>query len=173
MALKEVFEHVAKFFEECKMDYAVIGAFALYGFGYVRATRDIDFVTRIENQGRIKSFLENLGFNTDHCSSAFSNHLHPVGNVRVDIMYVEGNTADEIFAHVQKRILFRGHEYPVVAPEHLIAMKLFAASQNPERKLKDLADVREIIRRTDINRETIKKLFAKYRLEKYYDDVEN
>jgi hypothetical protein len=88
------------------------------------------------------------------------------GNVRVDIMYVEGDTADEIFAHVQKRILFREHEYTVVAPEHLIAMKLFAASHNPERTLKDLADVREIMRRADVDRGTIKKMFAKYRLEK-------
>ncbi len=93
--------------------------------------------------------------------------------MRVDIMYVHGATANEIFAHVQKRVLYRGRAYPVVAAEHLVAMKLFAASQSPERKLRDLADVRAILESETVDRDMVKALFVKYGLEKYYDDTTN
>jgi len=171
MALKDIFETTARFFEKESIDYAVIGAFALYGFGYVRATRDIDFVARIASQKKIRRYLETLGFETTHCSTAFSNHVHPIGAMRVDILYVQGVTADEIFAHVQKRVLFRGRAYPVVAPEHLVAMKLFAASQSPERKLRDLADIRALLENATVDRDMVKTLFTRYGLEKYYDDT--
>ncbi len=169
MGLKDIFESVTAFFEHQNIEYAVIGGFALYGYGYVRATQDIDFVTRIENQEKIISFFENLGFETVHCSIAFSNHVHPVGNSRVDIMYIEGNTADTIFSAVQKKIIFNQTQYPIVAPVHLIAMKLFAAANDPERKLKDLADIKEIIGHIEIDANKIKNLFEKYGLKDYYD----
>jgi hypothetical protein len=41
MGLREVFDTVSDFFEREKMDYAVIGGFALFGFGYIRATQDM------------------------------------------------------------------------------------------------------------------------------------
>jgi len=171
MGLREVFDTVSDFFEREKMDYAVIGGFALFGFGYVRATQDIDFITRIEYQKKILAFFENLGFETAHCSSAFSNHIHPIGALRVDIMYVGGATADEIFSAIQKRIIFNHREYPVVSPKHLIAMKLFAASNEPDRKFKDLADIKEILNKVEIDKNEIKKLFEKYGLEEYYESI--
>jgi hypothetical protein len=171
MGLREVFDTVSDFFEREKMDYAVIGGFALFGFGYIRATQDIDFITRIEYQKKILVFFENLGFETAHCSSAFSNHIHPIGALRVDIMYVGGVTADEIFSAIQKRIIFNHKEYPVVSPEHLIAMKLFAASKEPDRKFKDLADIKEIMKKAEVDKKKIKKLFEKYGLEGYYESI--
>jgi hypothetical protein len=75
MAIRDIFKALSEMFEREKADYAVIGAFALYAYGYVRATRDIDFVTRIEFQKKAVSYLESLGFNTVHCSNAFSNHV--------------------------------------------------------------------------------------------------
>jgi hypothetical protein len=171
MGLREIFDSVTNTFNRERIEYAVIGAFALYGFGHVRATRDIDFVTRLANQDRIRLFLEGLGFETTHCSTAFSNHVHPVGSVRVDMMYVDGTTADEIFSAVRNREIFKGADVPVVSAEHLIAMKLFAASSNPERKFKDLGDVKEIICNVNVDREFVKKYFYKYRLVAYYEEI--
>jgi hypothetical protein len=86
-------------------------------------------------------------------------------------MYVGGATADEIFSAVQRRIIFNHREYPVASPEHLIAMKLFAVYNEPDRKFKDLADIKEIINNTEVDKETIKKLFKKYALEEYYESI--
>jgi hypothetical protein len=58
MGLQEIFETVSSFFDEKKVQYAVIGGFALYGFGYIRATQDIDFVIRIGDQKKVVQLME-------------------------------------------------------------------------------------------------------------------
>ena len=162
---------MSEMFEREKADYAVIGAFALYSYGYVRATKDIDFATRIEFQKKAIRFLESLGFKTTHCSEAYSNHVHPVGEMRIDIMYLEKDTADKIFSRTEKRML-DDLAIRVVCAEHLIAMKLFAAKHNENRRLKDLADVREIVARVDIDKDALKEYFLQYGLESYFKDIE-
>jgi hypothetical protein len=171
MSLKEIFNSTCDFFEKEKQDYAIIGAFALYGFGYVRATKDIDFVVRLEIQKKIIRYFESLGFSTLHCSDAFSNHLHPLDATRVDFMYVDAITADKLFSCTQKMVVFNNRPVPVVAPQHLIAMKLFSAGNNPDRKLKDLSDVREIVKRAAIDEGFLKECLKKNGLERYYEDI--
>ncbi len=87
------------------------------------------------------------------------------------MLYVEGSTADEIFSATTLRTIYDEERFPVVSPEHLAAMKLFAAAQNPDRRLKDLSDIRELVKHTSVNRESLRKYFVKYGLEKYYDEV--
>jgi hypothetical protein len=58
-----------------------------------------------------------------------------------------------------------------VSAEHLIALKLFAAQNNPDRKLKELSDIREVLHLTKVNKNAIRKYFVKYGQEKYYDEI--
>jgi len=169
--LKTIFKDIAEFFNREKMDFGIIGAFALYSYGYVRATRDIDFITRHEYQNKVVTYLESIGFETLNRSEAFSNHVHALGTARVDMMYVDGKTAQEIFGAVEKRLIFEDLKLPVISPEHLIAMKLFAIQNNPERKLKDLSDIKEITRRTKYNKTTVKDYFKKYGLEAFFKEI--
>jgi len=171
MGLKEFIKAVSDYFKKQKLDHAVIGAFALYSYGYVRATQDIDFVTRTEGKQRVVQFLESLGFKTLLSTNSFSNHLHPVGSVRVDIMYVDGITAEAIFKATTNRLVVDNLVLPVVHPEHLIAMKLFAAQNDPERKFKELADIKEIWKRTRCNKNTVRSYFEKYGQSNYYEEV--
>ena len=171
MNLKGIFEALSDFFRQKNMDFAIIGAFALYTYGYSRATKDIDFITRIDNKEKVIHFLESLGFETIFSSEAFSNHLQPVGSVKVDIMYVEGKTADDIFNAVENKALFNGLEFPVASKEHLVAMKLFAIQNNPDRKYKDLADIKEILKNTEYNKEVIREYFKKYGQEVYFNEI--
>lgn len=171
MSLKDIFEALTDFFKREKMDYGVIGAFALYAYGYVRATRDIDFITRIEYQKKILVYLESLGFETLLKSSAFSNHLHPIGAVKVDIMYVDRITADDIFKSTKNRMIFKDFSVPVVSAEHLVAMKLFAVQNNPERKFKDFSDIKEILMHTTFNKSIVRNYFKKYGQESYFEEI--
>ena len=171
MSLKNIFETISDFFTRNQLDYGIIGAFALYSYGYVRATQDIDYITRLKYKEKTVAYLESLGFETIFSSDAFSNHLHAIDSVRVDVMYVEGETADNIFKSTEKRLIFKDLELPVVSPEHLVAMKLFAIKNNPERKYKDLADIKEILHNTAYNEEIVKGYFKKYEQESYYDEL--
>jgi hypothetical protein len=171
MDIKEQFRVLTEFFEKQGLDYAVIGAFALYAYGYTRATTDIDFITRAEYQSEIVKYLESLGFETLNCSEGFSNHLHTVGSIKIDIVYVTDETANIIFNAAEKRLILKDVEIPVVSPEHLIALKLFAIQNEPDRKYKELADIKEICYHTNIDMATVKEFFKKYGMEEYYNEV--
>jgi len=162
---------LTEFFKREKFDYALIGAFALHAYGYTRATKDVDFITRLKYQEKIINYLESIGFETLNRSDAFSNHVYPAGSVRFDLLYVEGETANSIFESLAQKLVFKEIQIPVVSPEHLIALKLFAASSDPERKLKELADIKELIRITNIDPKKIKKYFEKYYLMEYYNEI--
>lgn len=171
MTIKEQFRLLTKFFEQENLDYAVIGAFALYAYGYTRATSDIDFITRIKYQKRVVGYLESLGFETLNRSEGFSNHLHPLGLVRIDLVYIDDETADIVFSSMKKKLVLENLELPVVSPEHLIALKLFAIQNDPDRKFKELADIKEIFQQTNPDSDTIQLFFKKYGLEGYFDEI--
>jgi len=171
MTTRELIQSMADFFEKEEIQYALIGAFALYGYGYVRATRDVDFLIQLEDREKVILFLEKLGFETLSRSNAFSNHLHPLAVARVDLMYVKGKTAEELFGAARRLVILGCIEVPVVCPEHLIALKLFAAKSNPERKFKELADVKEILSRAAVDREAVRRYFDAYGLEPYTEEI--
>ncbi len=171
MTSLERFKLLTDFFTREGMDYAVIGAYALYAYGYIRATRDMDFITRVEYQPAIIAYLESIGFETVHRSEGFSNHLHAVGFIRLDLIYADKATADRIFAAVTAKLVLESLELPVVSPEHLMALKLFAVKNNSARKLKELADIRELIRRTRLPAATVRGYLQQYGLENLYDDL--
>ena len=172
MTIKDQFKILTEFFGQENLDYAVIGAFALYAYGYTRATRDVDFITRIEYQNKIVEYLESLGFETLNRSEGFSNHLHSIGNVRIDLVYLDGETAQIVFNSTEKKLLFEDLELPVVSPEHLVALKLFAIQNDPNRKFKELADIKEIIQLTNIDKDTLQGFFKKFGMEEYHDEIE-
>lgn len=58
MSLREIFSSIADFFWRERVDYAVIAAFTLYGYGYVRATKDMDFIIRLNDRSKAINFLE-------------------------------------------------------------------------------------------------------------------
>ncbi|MEW5768395.1 MAG: nucleotidyl transferase AbiEii/AbiGii toxin family protein [bacterium] len=171
MTIKEQFMIITRFFEHENFEYAIIGAFALYAYGYTRATSDIDFITRIEYQKRIVEYLESLGFKTLSLSEGFSCHLHPLGSIRIDLVYIDDKTAHIIFKSTKKKPIFVDFELPVISPEHLIALKLFAIQNDPNRKYKELADIKEVFHLTNLDRDTVRLLFKKYGLENYYDEI--
>ncbi len=173
MKFKEVFKLLVDFFERERLDYALIGAFALHAYGYVRASQDVDFIVRHEDQKKIIDNLESLGFETVYCSPGYSNHVHPLSGLgRIDFVYVKGETAKSIFRETRKLLILGDLTLPVVNPEHLIALKVFAMKNNPERSLREMADIKYLISLPEIEMQTVKRYFEKYgQMERYYDII--
>ena len=173
MNIKTVLENLIGFFTGEEIDFALIGAFALQAYGYVRATQDIDFVVRGEGQQRVVRFLESLGYETFYRSKGFSNHVHPISSLgRVDFVYVEGETAGELFSGTRPIQLFEGLSVPVVRPEHLIALKIFAMKNDPARTFREMADIEQLLNLTSqsVDIDEVKGYFEKYgQLEKFYE----
>lgn len=171
MNFKAALEELLDFFARERIDFALIGAFALHAYGYVRATQDVDFLARGKDQEKIVRFLETLGYETLHCSKGFSNHVHQLASLgRIDLVYVGGNTADSIYAGTRPLLILDGLLIPVVRPEHLIALKVFAMKNDPKRSFREMADIQQLMRVPGIHMEEVRSYFERYGLlEKYHD----
>ena len=59
---------------------------------------------------------------------------------------------------------------PIISPEHLIVLKVFAMKNDPDRVFREMADIQHILSLPGIDMEVIKKYFKKYnQLERYYE----
>lgn len=154
------------------MDYALAGAFALKAYGYVRATQDIDFAVRQEDQFAIIQFLESLGFETLYRSTGYSNHAHALSGLgQIDFIYVSGETATAIFSEAQKRSILRDVRLPVVTPIHLVAMKVFAIKNEPRRRFREMADIEYLMSLPEVTIEDVKIYFEKQGLLEVFEQI--
>jgi hypothetical protein len=168
---RDVFKLLSDFFHEHEVDHALIGAFALNAYGYMRATGDIDFIVRRDDQEKVIEYLDSLGFETIHRSTGYSNHVHKLSGLgQVDFVYVTGRTAEAIFAEARKMPVLGKQAIPVVKPEHLVALKVFAIKNDPSRRLREMADIEYLLRLPEVNRVEIRKYFEKYgQLKTFYE----
>ena len=165
MNFRKVFEALVSFFEKNNSDCALIGAFALMAYGYARFTRDVDFIVRKENKGHIIAFVESLGYETVYISEGFSNHVHPLSSLgRIDFVYVGESTANKIFSEVRRLKLFKNIHVPVASPEHIVALKVFAIKNDPQRFHSEMADIKALMDMKIVNEDTVKRYFKKWNL---------
>jgi hypothetical protein len=170
----DVAERLQRFFEEHQRRFAVIGGFGLLAHGIQRATFDLDLLVEVDFQPPLVSFLESLGYTTLHRSAGYSNHVHPTAELgRLDFVYVDGETAEQIFSGASVRPILKDIAVLVPRPEHLAAMKARAIKNDPDRKLQDLADIRQICRLPGVDRQEIRGYFDRLGLTRLYDEIED
>ncbi len=151
---------------------AVIGGVALAGYGHPRLTLDLDVVTEATAQEALVTMMESRGFMTLHRSVGFSNHRHPDRTRgRVDVMYVRGETSDRLFASAKEVPGPGGQPMRVPKPEHLIAMKVRAMADAPERTWQDLADIGYLVRLDGVDRDEVRGYFRRVGLEDKWHEL--
>ena len=64
------------------------------------------------------------------------------------------------------------HVYTVPRPEHLAAMKAFSIKNDPERTLRELADIRVLLDVPDVEKEEVNRYFVRYGLEDLFDRLD-
>jgi hypothetical protein len=163
---------VCGFLAEGGFRVAVIGGVALTAYGHPRLTLDLDVVTEAAAQDTLVAFMESQGFVTLHRSPGYSNHRHPDPNRgRVDFMYVRGPTADKLFESAKELPGPRGRAILVPKPEHLIAMKVQAIKDAPERTWQDLVDVAFLFRVDGVNRDEVREYFENAGLQERWHEL--
>lgn len=166
-------EDLKSFLDAQHYRWALIGGVALAVYGLARSTLDLDVLVEIEAQKELVSFMEEMGFETLHCSTAYSNHLHPDPiRGRVDFLYVRGSTRDQLFAEAETRSGPHGLHVLVPKPEHLIAMKVLAIKSDPGRTFQDLADIRYLASLPGVDHDEIRGHFERYGLLDRYHELE-
>ena len=172
MNFSMVIGEVAGFLDREKVRFALAGAFALHAYGLSRATVDLDFVTEARVREKLVTFMESLGYETLYSSSGYSNHLHPKPEMgRVDLIYVDGETARRLFGSTGPSLRLGGHDLRVPRAEHLAAMKVHAMKNDPGRALQEMADIRFLLQIDGVDEREIQKYFEEAGLGDKFDEI--
>lgn len=172
MQFDEVLRTWIAWFETQGIAYALAGGNALRAWGHTRVTYDVDFVVDGKERARAVAFAESLGYETTFESAGYSNHYHRDAALgHVDLIYVYGPTAEQVFAGAVVRDL-AGLSLPVVRPEHLIAMKVRAMKSSAMRVLIDAPDIAFLLSLPGLDRARVREYFTQHGLLKIYDELE-
>lgn len=161
---------IRAFLADRQFRMAVVGGVALAAYGNPRLTLDLDVATDAAAQDTLIAFMESQDFLTLHRSPGYSNHRHAQRG-RVDFMYVRGDTADRLFGSTTELPGPGGNPIPVPKPEHLIAMKVQAMRDVPERRLQDLVDVAYLLQVDGVNREEARGYFVRAGLQERWNEL--
>jgi len=166
-----VVDRLVTWFKAERIPFAVTGGLALHAYGYSRLTADVDLLVPRAFQDLVIERMEADGYETLYRSVGYSNHLHKETDLgRVDFIWVDDSTAEKIFSS-SKQVLVQDVEIPVPRPEYLVAMKLQAIRNDPSRRLRDLADIQQLMRLPGVDLDEVRDYFRRYDLLKDYDEV--
>ena len=166
MDFERVLRTLSDFFRESGAPWGVIGGLAMTVHGAARTTLDVDIVVDGGIQDRLIEHLESRGYETIHRSTGYSNHLHADANLgRIDVVYVRGDTSRQIIAAMEDHLGPGGVAIKVPRAAHLAAMKTYSIKNDPDRTLRELADIRILLDAPGVDRGEIDRYFVRYGLE--------
>jgi hypothetical protein len=166
-AVQEALRKIAKRLSDLKIAYAVAGGMALFQHGYRRFTEDVAILVTRESLKKIHDALEGLGYLPPFQGS--KNLRDADLGVKIEFLVTgeypgDGKPKPVSFPEPDEvAVELDGIRYVIVPT--LITLKIASGMTNPSR-LKDLADVQELIKRLSLPREYADQLHA-YVQEKY------
>src|SRR5687768_152172 len=147
MELQKDFREFIELFLSHKVEFLLVGGYALAFHGAPRFTEDIDFLVRItpENAERIEAVLADFGFQSTGITK--QDFLEPEQVIqlgrpphRIDLLTsISGVSWDEAW-QARQEVQFGGHTVDVIGREHLIQNKRASG------RIQDLADVARLER---------------------------
>jgi hypothetical protein len=150
---------IAARLQELGIPYAVAGGMALVAHGYDRTTVDVDILVTAEGHAKARSQLDGLGYVPVFQGS--KNLRDTQTGVRIEFLIAgqfpgDGKPKPIAFPDpAAVAISIDGIDY--LGLEKLIELKIASGMTNPAR-LKDLADVQELIRALKLNAEFAERL---------------
>jgi hypothetical protein len=144
--LNKVLEIIAQNLTQNKIPFAVIGAIALGLYGLPRFTSDIDMIIEGRLWPELDSIMERLGYRCYQKTDAFAQFESELGAMGyIDFMFV--NTPDGL--NILTRSIVVEDELlgkiSVVQPTDYIILKMMAIANNPDRSIRDEADLSAFI----------------------------
>ena len=147
MAVETAIEALVRAAAERGLPSLVIGAHAVILLGYLRNTADFDLLVPEENRSEWLDLLRELNFGLFRGTDVFAQfESKERPRFGVDLMFVDAQTWNSLRAGALPKEL--GDQRVLVPrPEHLVALKLHAASSPGRSKpVVDWEDIRQIVR---------------------------
>ncbi len=181
MDFTAVFKFLIEALTRENIDFALIGGFALQTAGVTRTTRDIDLLILSKDSAKIKDILLKSGYELIHGSEDILNFTGKKTELgRVDFLLAHRKYTLAMLARAEKQDLFGGEfEVKTLKPDDLIGLKVQSSSNDPRRRLQDMADIKEIIRKNygKIDIDLIREYFDLFdrgnELDEIIEDIKN
>jgi len=166
MGLDEVHKALLKLTQALEADgipYAIAGAMAMNAHGYRRVTTDVDVLLTADGLAKFKERHLGLGW-VERFPGSKGMRDTELG-VKIDVLLsgdYPGDGKPKPVRFPDPSVAVRGDGFRVLSIKDLIEMKLASGLTNPDR-LKDLADVQELIRHAAVPLELGNELDASVR----------
>ncbi len=156
-----------------KIDYGLIGGFAMGLLGLNRSTVDLDFLINIDDISKVKNFLINIGYELLYESENVLQFVSPLSDFgEIDIIVAKREISLTMLKNIQKfTILNNSVEINVLSPEDIIGLKLQAIKNDKEREVIDLNDIKFLIKNHRLNLDKIKKYAKILNMKSYFDTI--
>lgn len=141
MKIDAILAIVSDALPSASVDCLLIGGFAVNYYGYTRNTLDVDLMMAGDKLDIVRRIMMDAGFTNIIVQENVAFFSAADSGPRVDFLQVDADTMSKLLAGAVNAII---HGYPLKVPalKDLIAMKIFALSQDTERRFgKDLPDI--------------------------------
>jgi hypothetical protein len=171
--LNSILEIASKQLPAAGVDCILIGGFAVDYYGYTRNTLDIDFMILTDQLGEVREIMTKAGFTNIIIQDTVAFFEKPGSAFRVDFLRVNKQTLQKLNNNAIDAEIY-GYTLKVPALLDLIAMKIFALSQNLTRRMaKDLPDIGYLTVLNNLDLETdIKPICNKFGSPEIYELLE-
>lgn len=169
-AVEETLARVARRLQEEGIDYALIGGMALVAHGFVRFTNDVDLLTTPEGLARIHERLVGRGYRPVF-EGARKKLRDTQTGIEVELItsgeYPGDGKPKAVRFPDPKDVAVDRDGIRVISLPKLIELKLAAGLSAEHRRLRDLADVQDLIIALELPRELGEQIDASVRDEFY------
>lgn len=170
-----VFRFLLENFGREKIDFALIGGFALQSAGITRTTRDVDLLVLSEDKDKIKNVLLKAGYKLLHESEDVLNFLSDKFELgRVDFLIAHRKYAVSMLKRAEEKEIFGGKfKIKVIKIEDQIGLKVQSSSNDPIRLQQDIADIQFLMKKhyTKLDMKLLREYFQLFNREQDLDKI--
>jgi len=175
MKYPTAFHLISTEFPKARIPILVIGGFAVNAYQVTRTTADLDLLMTEEYFEKAKSIFEREGYQLtvqERLFARWRSEKEP-SSLAVDAVFVDPTTFASILKDSREQDL-KGIHYRVPSLNHLLALKIHALKNNPNRRgFVDLHDVLSLTQTHGIDprSSSFKELCLKYGTAEIYDKI--
>lgn len=162
--MKPILEILAGGLSRQRIPALLIGGYALQAYGVVRQTLDVDCLVADADVVRLGQLLTAAGYRERARTKDFVRYIHSsLYLMDVDVLLVAPSTM-QVMLKASREYRVGAFEWRVPSLIHLVALKLHALKNAPDREAKDFGDIVELLRghRAEWQAGDLEKLCRKY-----------
>jgi hypothetical protein len=172
MDFEKVLPLIIKEFEKEKVQYALIGGFALGAIGIMRSTMDLDFLINAVDITKVELIMAKYDYKCVHKTKNVSQYMAGAKVFgEIDFIHAFKALSLSMLARSKRTVLLGGQlRVNVVCPEDIIGLKVQALANDPLRETREYADIAEILSyvKENLDWELVKEYFYLFKKEKEF-----